>query len=110
MRLLFDQNLSWRLVDALADVFPGSKHVRDAGLSSADDGAVWRHAADGGYMIVSKDSDFHQRSFVYGFPPKVVWIRKGNCATDEIIELIRGHAEDLCRFFEDDQASFLEIG
>lgn len=84
MNLLFDQNLSHRLVRSLAEIFPHSSHVRDIGLGRTDDEAVWQYAAAEGFAIVSKDSDFHQLSFLRGHPPKVVWIRRGNCSTDEI--------------------------
>jgi predicted nuclease of predicted toxin-antitoxin system len=110
MKLLFDQNLVRRLVAALADLFPGSVHVRDLGLASAPDESVWMHAASEGLVIVSKDSDFHQRSLLYGYPPKVIWIRSGNCTTEQIIELLRSHAEDLQTFASDREGSFLEIG
>ena len=109
MKLLFDQNLSHRLVSALADMFPDSDHVRTVGLARADDEAVWQHAAAQGFAIVSKDSDFHQLSFVRGHPPKVVWIRRGNCSTDEIESLLRQYAEDLRAFGRDPDASFLAV-
>jgi predicted nuclease of predicted toxin-antitoxin system len=110
VRLLFDENVAPRLVEALSDLFPDSVHVRQIGLSSATDEAVWRHATSEGLVIVSKDSDFHQRSLLYGFPPKVIWVRSGNCSTDQIIRLLRSHAEDLERFATDSESSFLEIG
>lgn len=72
MNLLFDQNLSPRLVASLADAFPNSAHVRDVGLGRADDESVWRYAAENSLTIVSKDSDFHQLSFLRGHPPKIV--------------------------------------
>ena len=60
MRLLFDQNLSFKLVRALADTYPDSVHVRDLEFLEADDASIWRYAAEHGLVIVSKDSDFHQ--------------------------------------------------
>lgn len=75
MKLLFDENLSPKLVGLLSDLYPDSTHVRNVGLARADDELVWAYAKDHGLAIVSKDADFHQRSFVYGAPPKVVWIR-----------------------------------
>ena len=78
MRLLFDQNLSPRLVSAVADLFPESVHVRDAGLQRGVDTEVWTYAAQHRLAVVSKDSDFHQMSFLLGHPPKVIWIRRGN--------------------------------
>jgi predicted nuclease of predicted toxin-antitoxin system len=107
VRLLFDQNLSDRLLRVLDDDYPGSVHVRHVGLERADDEDVWRYAFDRGLVITSKDSDFHQRSLVRGHPPKVVWIRTGNCTTDRIAELLRLHREDLLTFDGDPEASFL---
>ena len=76
MRLLLDQNLSPRLLTALAGLYPGSSHVREVGLQTADDDTVWQYAAEHGFAIVSKDADFHERSFLLGHPPKVIWIRR----------------------------------
>lgn len=84
MKLLFDQNLSHKLVRRLADLFPNSTHVREVGLKEAEDPVVWEYAKQQESVIVSKDADFHQRSFVLGFPPKVMWVRLGNCTTAEV--------------------------
>jgi predicted nuclease of predicted toxin-antitoxin system len=110
MRLLLDQNLSHRLVAALADVFPGSLHVRDVGLARASDEALWAHARDVGFAIVSKDSDFQHRGFVEGSPPKIVWLRVGNCSTAEIESILRRHASDIERFEQDPSSSVLILG
>ena len=107
MKLLLDQNLSDRLLPILGDDYPGSVHVRNVGLARADDEDVWRYALDEGFVITSKDSDFYQRSLVRGHPPKVVWIRAGNCTTDRIAQLLRRHREDLKVFSDDPEASFL---
>lgn len=88
MRLLFDENLSPQLVRLVADLFPESLHVRDVGLKSADDPVVWQHAKENRLIIVSKDSDLHQRSFVLGHPPKLVWVRLGNCSTSDVERLV----------------------
>ncbi len=72
MRLLFDQNLSPSLTHILRDLFPGSVHLREVGLQEADDSIVWNYAKAHGFVIVSKDSDFQQRSLLYGAPPKFV--------------------------------------
>ena len=71
MKLLFDENLSPKLVRLLSDLFPDSVHVRDVGLKAADDPIVWKYAQDNGLMICSKDSDMHQRSFVLGLLRKL---------------------------------------
>ena len=110
MRLLLDQNLSPRLLVSLADLYAGSAHVREVGLATADDDTVWAYAGGEGFVIVSKDADFHQRSFVRGAPPKVVWIRRGNCSTDEIAGLLRQFHGEMLAFEQDTEGTFLALG
>ena len=109
MKLLFDENIAPGLVLALGDVYPESAHVRDCGLKSAPDSMVWSFAAREGYVIVSKDADFRQRSFVLGHPPKVVWIRLGNCSTAQIVELMRHRREEIERFGANADLAFLGL-
>ena len=109
MRLLFYQNLSHRLTDALVDIYPGSLHVRDVEMESVDDLSVWSYAKEYGLVIVSKDSDFRQFSFTYGHPPKVVWIRRGNCSTAEVESLLRDRCDNLYAFERDDLGAFLAL-
>ena len=110
MRRLFDENLSFRLARALADAYPGSEHVRDVGLRGAEDAQVWEHAAREGFVIVSKDADFFQRSAVCGAPPKVVWLRVGNGPTAVIEQLLRDRREVVAAFVDDPEAAFLALG
>jgi predicted nuclease of predicted toxin-antitoxin system len=109
MRLLFDQNLSHRLVALLAAEYPGSVHVRDVGLNAADDQTIWRFAAQQGLAIVSKGSDFQQRALLHGQPPKVVWVRLGNCTTAAVAALLRATHTDVLAFEADATASFLVL-
>ena len=109
MKLLFDQNLAPRLVVTLSDLFPDSAHVRDLGMAEAQDRDIWVHARDSGFAIVSKDNDFQQMSFVFGAPPKVVWIRRGNCSVDEIEEILRINASRILEFDEDKESSYLVL-
>ncbi len=107
MNLLLDQNLSHLLVDRLKDIFPGATHVRLMGLERAKDEAVWNYAREYEFALVSKDADFYQRSFLYAAPPKVIWIQRGNCATDDIEKIMRTHQADILRFLDDPQTTFL---
>lgn len=109
MRLLFDQNLSPRLKSALDDIYPDTLHVKDAGLESADDVEVWSYAREHGFVIVSKDSDFRQLSFTFGYPPKIVWIRRGNCSTSEIELLLRDRYNEILAFYDDEHGAFLAL-
>ncbi|MEG4072413.1 DUF5615 family PIN-like protein [Microcoleus sp. Pol14C2] len=87
--LLFDQNLSPRLVNLLADIYPDSAHVDAIGLPTAPDREVWEYARQHDYIVVTKDADFSELSLLLGFPPKVIWIRRGNCSTRDIERLLR---------------------
>lgn len=110
MKLLFDQNLSYKICEKLKDLYLGSTHVRLIGLEVADDEAVWNYARTNGYAIVSKDSDFHQRSFVLGFPPKIIWIRCGNSSTSQIEKLLRDDRVAIQNFCDDGVHAFLILG
>ena len=92
MSLLFDQNLSRRLVALLAAEYPGSEHVSGAGLITADDLAIWHYAAAKSLAVVSKDSDFRHLSLVHGPPPKVIWLQVGNGPTSDVADLLRDRA------------------
>jgi predicted nuclease of predicted toxin-antitoxin system len=109
VRLLFDENLSFRLVSALADVYPESAHVRDVGLLGADDAAIWSYAAEHGFLLTSKDTDFYDRSLLYGAPPKVIWLRIGNSSVAATAALLRQQYILIRHFYEDDSASFLPL-
>jgi predicted nuclease of predicted toxin-antitoxin system len=109
MRLLFDENLSPRLVGQLAAEFPGSQHVRNVGLAAAPDLTVWAYAAAQGLVIVSKDSDFQHRALLLGHPPKVAWVRLGNCSTAAVTALLRARQADLLAFEADPTASLLAL-
>lgn len=101
MKLLFDENLPPSLVHRLADLYPDSAHVHQLGLGSTEDEAVWCHAKEHGFAIATKDVDFQERSAMRGAPPKVIWIRLGNCSVEELAELLRRHSVTLHTFDAD---------
>ena len=92
MKLLFDQNLSPRLPALLADIYPDSAHVIPLQLDEAEDHEIWDYAKENGFVIVSKDADFQMRSQLYGAPPKVIWIRLGNCSRPAVAKLLRDYS------------------
>jgi predicted nuclease of predicted toxin-antitoxin system len=108
MKLLFDQNLSFKLCSQLADLFPGSNHVRVAALDRAHDRVLWQFAKANDYAVVSLDSDFAEMAALLGPPPKVIWLRCGNQPTTFIGRLLRDHF-DAITAFEADSAACLEI-
>jgi predicted nuclease of predicted toxin-antitoxin system len=109
VKLLFDQNLSPRLVLRLSDLYPDSVHVISIGLDQASDGAVWNYAREGGFTLVTQDADFSETSEVLGFPPKVIWIRRGNCSTGQIESILRQYREAIASLEQDPTAGILTV-
>ena len=98
MKLPFDENLSPKLVEVLVEDYPESLHVQSAELGGATDHEIWEFAKDRGFAIVSKDSDFRERSVVESFPPKIVWLDVGNSGTAAIAELLQRERPRIERF------------
>lgn len=109
MKLLFDQNLSHRLPERLHARFPDSTHVIRVRLDRASDEQIWDFAKTNGYCIVTQDADFAERSRLFGAPPKVVWLRCGNCTPQEIEAILTNNAGLVVELAEDDVLTYLEI-
>ena len=109
MKLLFDQNLSPRLVRLLSDVFPDSNHVSTIGLETSTDSEVWEYARTNGFTLVTKDADFGDLSVLRGFPPKTIWIRKGNCKTSDIEAILRNNFAAILKLENDDEIGLLTL-
>ncbi len=109
MKLLLDQNVSPRLGETLGDLYPGSVHVQSLGLDRSPDAPVWDFARDNDFIIVTKDVDFSDRSALLGHPPKVIWVRLGNCTTSHIESALRRHREQIEAFGEDDNLGVFAI-
>lgn len=110
MRLLFDEQLSEVLCDLLQDDFPDSLHVRRIGSPGSSDNSVWNLAKNHDCVLVTKDEDFIRMSVLRGSPPKVVWIRLGNCTTAQIAQLLKDHGSSVALFDRESEATFLELG
>ena len=108
MKLLLDQNISFRLLGALEDAYPESTQVKCVGLDEADDAGVWHFARDNGYIIVTKDSDFQELNILYGSPPKIIWLKCGNKPNSYALKLLLDNQEEI-RNFEHSATGCLEI-
>ncbi len=109
MRLLFDQNLSHRLSARIADIFPDSAHVRVAGLDHSTDDRIWEYARANDFCIVTQDSDFAERSRLYGAPPKVVWLRCGNSTPQQVEMVLRLNAALIIELDQNPALHYVEI-
>lgn len=109
MKLLFDQNLSPRLVKLLNDLYPDANHVYLVHLDQASDAAVWEYAQQHGYAIVTCDVDFSELSMLRSFPPKIIWVRRGNCSTSDIETMLRLHRSDIEALENDPDVGVIEL-
>ena len=109
VKLLFDQNLSPKLVKRLENIYPNSDHLDLLGLGTADDVLVWEHARQNDFVVVTKDADFADLSVLRGFPPKVVWLRRGNCSTNDIEEILRDHQAEIEDLATDSTSGILTL-
>lgn len=105
MKLLFDQNISFRLIKIIAPFFPHSYSVKDLNLVDSADIDIWRYAKDNHFTIVTFDSDFFDLNTLYGGPPKIIWLKTGNMTTSLFEE-----QQDLIKeFIEDNESGFLVL-
>ncbi len=108
MKLLFDQNISFRLIKRIIDLFPDSKQVRELGLENSTDIEIFDFAKKNDFAIVTFDSDFCDLNIIRGFPPKIIWIRTGNTTTKNLENLLR-KKNDLIKMFLSEDYGCLEI-
>jgi predicted nuclease of predicted toxin-antitoxin system len=109
MKLLFDHNLSPRLAKQLSDLFPDSDHVYPLGMDTRDDREIREFAAAEGFTIVTKDADYGEMHALLGGPPKVIWVRRGNCSTSRVASILRIHFEEICHFETDPESGVLTL-
>jgi predicted nuclease of predicted toxin-antitoxin system len=107
MKLLFDENLSRRLVARLSDLFAGSSHVLNEGLIRASDSAIWEFAKANGFSIVTADADYYEMATVQGPPPKIIWLRGCDYPTAVAEKLIRSQAIRIADFISDPERAVL---
>ena len=100
MKLLFDQNISYRLVRKVFSAFPESAQVKEMGLYDKSDIDIWEYAKAEGYTIVTFDTDFYDYANLYGHPPKIIWLRVGNTSTDKLAEFLLRKSDIIRSFIE----------
>lgn len=109
MKLLLDENLSDRIIANIIDLYPDSKHVKTLGLMNTEDALIWEYAKANNFAIVSKDADFHQRSLLYGHPPKFIYLRIGNSPTSKIVQILRDNFNTIVQFGNREKESILVL-
>jgi predicted nuclease of predicted toxin-antitoxin system len=109
MKLLFDQNISFRIMRLLPDSFSDCCHVKSVGLNDCNDPVIWQFAKDNGFTVVTFDADFTDIATLKGFPPKIIWLRTGNLTTSELAERIILNYSNIISFINYPEQNCLEI-
>lgn len=110
MRLLLDQNISHKILKYLPEQhYTGSTSVKGEGLINTPDREIWEFAKKQGYTIVTQDSDFNDLNSLFGFPPKVIWIRTGNLRTEQIVKVLVEYYTEIESFLENSRFGCFEI-
>jgi len=112
MKLLLDQNISFRVAKRLKDIFEECLHISDCGLTDSEDMDIWSYAQSNGFTIVTFDSDFYDISLIDGHPPKIIWLRTGNLTKDDLVRLLTEKKDIIEEFIQSDahsSSSCLEI-
>jgi len=109
MRLLFDQNISFRILKKLPEIYEGSSHVKTEGLLDSSDFEIWEYARIHEFIIVTQDSDFNNLYLLKGFPPKILWFQTGNLQTSELALILKNRQNDIVEFSINDKLGCMEI-
>ena len=109
MKLLFDQNISFRIMRLLPHSFADCRHVQSVGLNDCDDPVIWQFAKDNGFTVVTFDADFTEIASRKGFPPKIIRLRTGNLTTAEIAERLLFNFSNITAFIYHSENCCLEI-
>ena len=108
MKLLFDENLSRKLVPMVEDLFPGSAHVARVGIGSgASDRQVWDYAGQYGFVIITADNDFRSLADTLGHPPKVILLDNCDYPTKVAARIIRTEVNRILQFAGDARAMLI---
>jgi predicted nuclease of predicted toxin-antitoxin system len=109
MKLLFDQNISFRITKLLSANFEGSTTVKSENLMDKNDLEIWHFARLNDFIIVSQDNDFNDILNLRGAPPKLIWLRMGNCSTSDIAEILESIYAELSDFTHNSGLNCFEI-
>ena len=109
MKLLLDHNISHKLVARLTDVFPGSTQTRLLNLGRTNDSQLWLIAKTNNFLFVTKDRDVAELAILRGTPPKIIWLRMGNCRSAVVEQALRSNADRIAVFASDPDRVVLEL-
>jgi predicted nuclease of predicted toxin-antitoxin system len=110
MKILVDQNISFRLIARIAAHFPEAAHVKSLDLMDADDFEIFQFARQQGFdVVLTQDDDFMKILLQQGPPPRIIWLRTGNCSTEHLATVLIANLAVIQNFFTQPALDCLEI-
>jgi len=107
MKLLLDENVSFRILNSLLSIFPGSTHV-SKGSSVKSDLEIFQYAKRNDFTILTFDEDFYDLQLIKGFPPKIIWLRVGNISNLNLLNKIISKKAEIEAFEINSEVGILE--
>lgn len=109
MKLLFDQNISHRIHNYLPISYSDSSTIKKENLMDSSDRTIWNFAKEKGFSIVTLDSDFNDLNALFGYPPKIIWLRIGNLRTQQISDILILKEEEIRDFLLNPELGVYEV-
>lgn len=109
MKLLFDQNISPKILKKLPEDFTECEQVRFVGLEDASDFEIFEFAKINSFAVVTFDSDFVDLNALRGTPPKIIYLNTGNLTTQSVSELILNNLLTIQHYLNSETDDILEI-
>jgi predicted nuclease of predicted toxin-antitoxin system len=106
MKVLLDENISYRLIKKIQHLFEDCKHVNQVGLVEELDVDIWAFAQKNDYTIITFDADYQELSVLHGFPPKVIWLNTRNMRTEKLAQLLIDNMNKIQAFYQNAQIGF----
>lgn len=110
MRVLIDQNISFRSVPRIAHLFEELVHVKSLGWIDWSDYSIFMTERSQGFTaVITLDEDFNILLPEHGEPPKVIWLKTRNCSTEVLADVIISRFEIIKSFLANKEVDCLEI-
>lgn len=110
MKLIFDNNISYKIIKKLDLPNTETIHVSNTSLSKpAADVDIWKYAKQNDYTIITFDIDFEELSILQSFPPKVILLKLGNSSTEFIANYLKNNFSVVEEFIANESLGLLKF-
>jgi predicted nuclease of predicted toxin-antitoxin system len=109
VKLLVDENISYRILKYIDEKFVGSQHVSTMKKGRVSDLQIWKYAKEHDFIIATYDQNFYEWQLLRDFPPYIVWLRFGNAPTKKIAKNLNAHKNKIMNMLSSENVGILEI-